>query len=216
MPALGDDSMAAARRAARRGPACWQCLPIRGAASKAPASKPAPVVAQLAPGAHGPPADLERGGSRRRVPCDVGDGFLEEQEQVATRLRIELDALEIGRRRIRPSHARAGERVVGILANAPADARQIVPARVDGPDDVTERIEELSRTVGDLHDTPCRLLARVPPPRGTRLRSGWRCATGCRRCRRADRRRFASVRAPARAGARPGTCGPPRRSAGPP
>ena len=54
---------------------------------------------------------------------------------------------------------RASEDIVGVLAQTPADAREIVAPRVDGPDDVAERIDEAAGAVGDVHEAPCRLMA---------------------------------------------------------
>ena len=68
---------------------------VDGAGVEAP-----PVVTQLRVELMSRQPIVERRVAGRRVPRDVGDSLLEQQEEMASRLRIEPDVREIGWRRV--------------------------------------------------------------------------------------------------------------------
>jgi hypothetical protein len=81
-------------------------------------------------------------------------------EQVPSRPRIEFDGFQIGRRRARPPDSAADQEVIGVLANASTDAREVVPSWIDGPHDIAERIDKAPRAVSNFEEPARRLFAQ--------------------------------------------------------
>src|SRR5262249_26385953 len=83
-----------------------------------------------------------QGDHRRRaagMPCDVMDGFLEDELQVAALLRLQPDASQLGRGLKTPVDAFGFQNIDGKLPDARDQAVQIVLARIDRPHDVVDR-----------------------------------------------------------------------------
>src|SRR5208282_4704013 len=101
-------------------------------------------------------AQLNPGLSRAGVAGEIVDALFEDQKDLATQVRAELDAVARPERHHLKAHAARNQQVAGHFAHALAQIVQPVSSRADGPHDIAHGVDQLAR---DAADTRQRFLA---------------------------------------------------------
>src|SRR5262245_47497329 len=84
---------------------------------------------------------------------DVVDRLLEDQKDLASHIRPDLEVQLVPRRAESELDAARSEDVAGEAPHALVEVAQLVALRVDYPDDVAHRIHQLARSPGDDRET---------------------------------------------------------------
>src|SRR4029453_17741894 len=102
--------------------------------------------------------DVDRDAAASCMPNDIIDGLFENEENLAPHIGAERElASERGTRKTE-GDVFSRQRVAGKVAHPLEQVADAVALRVDGPDDVAHRLDELARDRGDAAQGVGRLL----------------------------------------------------------